>query len=82
MFMLSLFRNPKGVLNKLDYYRPRFFWQSDGPRRSIGWQNGAYFVLPRVFGGRGLGITNLDAQNICLLSKWLFKLLTKDGTWQ
>jgi hypothetical protein len=29
-----------------------------------------------------LGITNLDAQNVCLLSKWLFKLLTEEGTWQ
>ena len=30
----------------------------------------------------GLGITNLDAQNVCLLNKWLFKLLNEDGTWQ
>ena len=29
MFMLSFFEVPKGVLEKLDYYRSRFFWQSD-----------------------------------------------------
>jgi hypothetical protein len=37
-------------------------------------------LYPKSVGG--LGITNLDAQNICLLSKWLFKLLNEDGTWQ
>ena len=29
IFMLSFFEVPKGVLEKLDYYRSRFFWQSD-----------------------------------------------------
>jgi hypothetical protein len=28
MFMMS-FKIPKGVLEKLDYYRSRFFWQCD-----------------------------------------------------
>jgi hypothetical protein len=27
MFMMSFFRIPKGVLERLDYYRSRFFWQ-------------------------------------------------------
>jgi len=30
----------------------------------------------------GLGILNLDAQNKCLLSKWLFKLINEQGVWQ
>jgi hypothetical protein len=30
----------------------------------------------------GLGITNLWIQNKCLLSKWLFRLLNEEGTWQ
>ena len=29
MFMLSFFEVPKGILEKLDYYRSSFFWQSD-----------------------------------------------------
>jgi hypothetical protein len=29
MFMMSFFRIPKGVLEKLNYYRSRFFWQCD-----------------------------------------------------
>ena len=30
---------------------------------------------------RGLGIEVLEVKNKCLLSKWLFKLLTEDGVW-
>ena len=30
----------------------------------------------------GLRILNLDAQNKCLLSKWLFKLINEQGVWQ
>jgi hypothetical protein len=29
-----------------------------------------------------LGIQDLDIQNIALLSKWLYKLLTTNGMWQ
>jgi len=29
-----------------------------------------------------LGIKNLDIQNRCLLSKWLFKLINEEGIWQ
>jgi hypothetical protein len=30
----------------------------------------------------GLGILNLENQNICLLSKRFFKLINEDGLWQ
>ncbi|WVZ92700.1 hypothetical protein U9M48_038746 [Paspalum notatum var. saurae] len=30
----------------------------------------------------GLGVQNLDIQNKCLRSKWLFKLCNEDGIWQ
>jgi hypothetical protein len=29
MFMLSFFEVPRGVLEKIDYFRSRFYWQSD-----------------------------------------------------
>jgi hypothetical protein len=29
MFMISFFEIRKGVLQKIDYYRSRFFWQGD-----------------------------------------------------
>jgi hypothetical protein len=31
---------------------------------------------------RGLGIIDLEIQNICLLSKWIVNLLNTEGTWQ
>lgn len=30
----------------------------------------------------GLGIEDPEVKNKCLLSKWLFKLLTEEGVWQ
>jgi len=39
-------------------------------------------ILCQPKGQGGLGIHNLDLQNKCLLSKWLFKLLNEDGMWQ
>ncbi|WVZ85896.1 hypothetical protein U9M48_032754 [Paspalum notatum var. saurae] len=51
----------KGIIKKLDYYRP-------------------LLIVPNVLGG--LGILDLEIQNKCLLSKWLFKLLNEDGSWQ
>jgi hypothetical protein len=30
----------------------------------------------------GLGIEVLELKNKCLLSKWLFKLLSEEGMWQ
>jgi len=50
-------------------------------KRNTGWQDGAFCAVLGVLEVY-LGITNLDAQNVCLLSKWLFKLLNEDGTWQ
>jgi hypothetical protein len=35
-YMMSFFRVPKGVLEKLDYYRSRFFWQCDDHKKSTG----------------------------------------------
>jgi hypothetical protein len=29
-----------------------------------------------------LGILNIDVQNRCLLSKWLFKLINEEEVWQ
>jgi hypothetical protein len=33
MFRLSFFEGPRGVLERLDYYRSRFFGQSDGHKK-------------------------------------------------
>jgi len=33
MFMLSFFEIPKGVLEKIDCFRSRFYWQSEQHKR-------------------------------------------------
>ncbi len=39
-----------------------------------------YYLLPQ--GPGGLGIHNLEIQNKCFLSKWLYKLINEEGVWQ
>ena len=39
-------------------------------------------ILSKAKSGGEMGIIDLDAQNICLLRKSLFKLLNEDDIWQ
>jgi hypothetical protein len=78
--MMSFFRIAKGVLEKLDYHRSRFFWQCDEHKKKYRLAKWSILHKPRSAGG--MGIIDLDIQNKCLLSKWVFKLLNEDGIWQ
>jgi len=80
MFMMSFFELPKGVLEKIDCFRSCFYWQNDQHKRKYRLAKWEILCQPKDQGG--LGIQNLDIQNKCLLSKWLFKLLNEDGMWQ
>jgi hypothetical protein len=80
MFMLSFFEVPRGVLERLDYFRSRFFWQGENHKKKYMLARWNILCQPKDQGG--LRIKNLDLQNKCLLSKWLFKLVNEDGIWQ
>ena len=80
LYMMSFFEIPKGVRKKLDYFRSRFFWQSDEHKKKYRLAKWDILCQPKDQGG--LGIHNLELKNIALLSKWLYRLLTTDGTWQ
>ena len=80
MFMMSFFEIPKGILKRLDFYRSRFFWLGNNDKRKYRLAKWDIICRPKDQGG--LEITNLWIQNKCLLSKWLFKLLNEEGTWQ
>jgi len=80
MFMLSFFEVPRGVLKRLDYYRSRFFWQSDGHEKKYRLTKWDVLCTPKDHGGSG--ILDLDLRNRCLLSKWVFKLINEDDIWQ
>ena len=80
MFMLSFFEVPRGVLKKIEYYKSRFFWQNDGHKKKYKLVKWNILRQPKEQGG--LGIQDLDIQNKCLLSKWLYKLCNEEGLWQ
>lgn len=80
MFMLSFFEVPKGVLQKIEYYRSRFFWQSDNQKKKYRLIKRNNICQPKDQGG--LGIQNIEIKNKCLLAKWLWKLINEEGLWQ
>jgi hypothetical protein len=80
MFMLSFFEVLRGVLEKIDYYRSRFYWQSDQHKKKYRLAKWNIICQPKDQGG--LGIHNINIQNRCLLSKWLFRLINEEGLWQ
>jgi hypothetical protein len=80
MFMMSFFEIPQVILRKLDYLRSRFFWQADSQKKKYRLAKWDILCQPKDMGG--LGIKNIDTQNKCLLSKWLFKLINEEGLWQ
>ena len=80
MFMMSFFEIPKGVLKRLDFYHSTFFWQGNSDKKK--YRLAKWDILCRPKDQRGLGIADLSITNKCLPSKWLFKLLNEDGTWQ
>jgi len=78
--MLSFFEIPKEVVKKLDFYRSRFFWQGDGHKKKYRLTKWNVVCRPKDQGG--LGFIDLETQNKCLFSKWLFKLVNENGVWQ
>jgi hypothetical protein len=66
MFLLSFFQIPIGVRKRLDFYRSRFFWQSDQTKRKYRLTKWNIICRPKDEGG--LGIKMLDIKNNCLLS--------------
>ncbi|WVZ84109.1 LOW QUALITY PROTEIN: hypothetical protein U9M48_031171 [Paspalum notatum var. saurae] len=72
----SVLSIPRKVYKKLEYLRSRFYWQNDEHKKKYRLLKWATLCQPKDMGR--LGIQNLDIQNKCLLSKWLFKLLNED----
>jgi hypothetical protein len=80
MFMFSFLEIPVGVRKRLDFYRSRFFWQSDKNKRKYRLAKWNIVCRPKDQGG--LCIEVLELKTRCLLSKWLYKFLNEDGMWQ
>jgi hypothetical protein len=50
MYMMSFLRIPKGILEKLDYYRSRFFWQCDEHKKKYRLAKWSILHKPRSAG--------------------------------
>jgi hypothetical protein len=78
MFMMSIFEILKGVIKTLDLYRSRLYWQGDTDNKKYHLAKWDIMCRPKDQGG--LGIIDLEIQNICLVSKWIVSLLNTEGT--
>ena len=59
MFLLSFFEVPVGVQKRLDFYRSRFFWQSDEAKK---YRLARWDIICRPKDQGGLGIENLEVK--------------------
>jgi hypothetical protein len=80
LYMLSFYRLPTGVKQKMDMHRAGFLWSGDKNKRKYHLVSWLVVCLPKDQGS--LGILNLDIINISLLRKWLWKLFNEKGDWQ
>jgi hypothetical protein len=78
--MISFFKFPKGVLQRLNFFQARFFAQEDSEKKK--YPSAKLNVVCRLKDQGGLDIQELELQNQALLGKWLFKILCEDGIWQ
>ncbi|WVZ90567.1 hypothetical protein U9M48_036858 [Paspalum notatum var. saurae] len=67
------------VLSSLPMFMISFF-ENDSHKKKYRLVKWPLVCLPKDQGG--LGVQNLEIQNKCLLSKWLFKLFNEEGMWQ
>jgi hypothetical protein len=59
MFMLSFLEIPIGVCKRLDYFRSRFFWQSDAHKRKYRLSKWNIICRPKDQGGLGIEVLEL-----------------------
>jgi hypothetical protein len=52
MFLLSFLEIPKGVKKRLDFFRLRFFWQSDGHKKKYRLSKWNIIYRPKTKGAR------------------------------
>jgi hypothetical protein len=70
----------EGVHAEFRKHRARFFWEANGPRRKYHWVRWEALCKPKSLGG--LGIIDTRLMNICLMTKWIWKLYAgEQGLW-
>jgi hypothetical protein len=67
IFMISFFEISIGVLERIDCFRSRFFWQGGNHKKKYRLAKWDILCQPKDQGG--LEIQNIDVKNKCLLNK-------------
>jgi hypothetical protein len=81
IFYLSYLKIPILVWKKVRRIQPDFLWGGRRGRRRISWIKWETVCLPKKNGG--LGVCDVRAVNISLLSKWRWRLLdNKQEVWK
>jgi hypothetical protein len=61
----------------MNKHRSRFYWEANGPKRKYHWVVWSAFCSPKTLGG--LGITDTKIMNICLMVKWIWRVMTREA---
>lgn len=81
LYFFSFYKAPKKVINELVRLQKQFLWGGHSERRKIAWVSWEKICLSKDKGG--LGIKNIEAFNIALLSKWRWRCLEgRESIWQ
>jgi hypothetical protein len=75
VYTMGIYLLPEEVHHMIDFARAYFYWNSRLKKRChmVNWEE---LAKPRDHGG--LGFTDIRLMNVCLLSKWMVKLESRD----
>jgi hypothetical protein len=71
-YAMGFYLFDEGNHHKMDMSRARFFWEGVGDKRKYHMVKWEVLCKPKEFGGMGFSDTRI--RNICLLSRWVFRL--------
>ncbi|XP_019435175.1 PREDICTED: uncharacterized protein LOC109341686 [Lupinus angustifolius] len=78
IYMLSLYKAPKAVIQKIESMQKTFLWGNKRGGKSIAWVSWVNVCKPKNL--RGLGVKNLSLFNDSLLVKWTWRRLNDNGS--
>ncbi|GJY92876.1 RNA-directed DNA polymerase, eukaryota [Tanacetum coccineum] len=78
IYYMSLFKVPKAVLNQLEGMRRNFFNGIQDGERKIAWVKWSKVLASKKHGG--LGVSSFYALNRALLTKWIWRFISKDNS--
>ncbi|GJY95969.1 RNA-directed DNA polymerase, eukaryota [Tanacetum coccineum] len=78
IYYMSLFKVPKAVLNQLEGMRCNFFNGIQDGERKIAWVKWSKVLASKKHGG--LGVSSFYALNRALLTKWIWRFISKDNS--